>query len=290
MKHNLKYVFFGTPGFAAIILEKLIEAGWPPLAIVCNPDRPIGRKKTITPPPTKVLAEKYAIKVYQPEKLEIEKLKLEIGEIDFAIVAAYAKIIPKEILTIPRLGVIGVHPSLLPKYRGSSPIQSVILNGDSETGVSLFLIDEQIDHGKTLSTIKYQILNNDNYEILNKKLAELGASLLIETLPKFIKNEITPLSQNENKATHTKKFITEDGYVDLRKDEPAVIERKIRALNPDPGVWTLANPAQIASPVQTKNFSENEKRVKLLEAELVDGKLKLTKIQVEGKKPRNISY
>ena len=159
--------------------------------------------------------------------MEIEKLKLEIGEIDFAIVAAYAKIIPKEILTIPRLGVIGVHPSLLPKYRGSSPIQSVILNGDSETGVSLFLIDEQIDHGKTLSTIKYQILNNDNYEILNKKLAELGASLLIETLPKFIKNEITPLSQNENKATHTKNLLPKTAMLTCEKTNRLLLNGKL---------------------------------------------------------------
>ncbi len=271
----MNYIFFGTPEFAAIILEKLIKAGFPPLAVVCNPNRPVGRKKIITPPPTKVLAEKYNIQVFQPETLVNSKFEIRNSKFDFFVVAAYAKILPQEILAIPRLGVIGVHPSLLPKYRGPSPIQSAILNGEKETGVTLFLIDEKVDHGSILAKNKLQIADNDNYETLLKKLAELGADLLIETLPKFLKSEIAPLPQNESQATYTKKFITEDGYVDLQKDEPIIIERKIRALNPEPGVWTLMD------------IKSEQKRVKLLEAELVDAELKLTKIQVEGKKPQN---
>ncbi|MFA5084446.1 MAG: methionyl-tRNA formyltransferase [Candidatus Paceibacterota bacterium] len=266
----MEYIFFGTPDFAAIILEKLIKAGMPPVAVVCNPDRPVGRKKIITPPPSKVLAEKHGIKTYQPEKLGIDDLWSKIAEMDFAVVAAYAKIIPKEILEIPRLGTIGVHPSLLPKYRGSSPIQSVILNGESETGVTLFLADEKVDHGKIVASIKYKVSNDETYETLVKKLAELGGDLLVETLPKFLKGEINPLPQDESQATYTKKFINEDGYVDLEKDKPEIIERKIRALNPEPGVWTMIN----------------NKRTKLLEAKLIDGKLKITKIQIEGKKPQ----
>ena len=271
----MKYIFFGTPEFAAIILGKLIKAGFSPLVVVCNPDRPVGRKKIITPPLTKLLTLKYNIPILQPEVLTNYKLQITNYKPDFFVVAAYGKIIPKEILAIPRLGTIGVHPSLLPKYRGSSPIQSVILNGEKETGVTLFLMDEKVDHGKIISNVKYQISNLDNYETLTRKLAELSADLLIETLSKFLKDEIAPLAQDETQATYTKKFVTEDGYVNLEKDEPALIERKIRALNPEPGIWTLQQ-------VQGK-----QKRVKLLEAELVDGKLKLTKIQVEGKKPQN---
>jgi methionyl-tRNA formyltransferase len=278
MNHNLKYIFFGTPEFAAIILEKLIKAGWPPIAVVCNPDRPVGRKKIITSPATKILAQKYGIKIYQPENLEFGIWNLEFKKIkneifDFFMVAAYAKIIPKEILEIPRLGAIGVHPSLLPKYRGPSPIQSVILNGEDETGVTLFLIDEKVDHGSILAKSEIRNSKSETYESLLKKLAEIGGNLLIETLPKFLKGEITPLPQDETKATYTKKFITEDSYVDLQKDEPILIERKIRALNPEPGVWTI----------------QNGKRMKILEAELTpENKLKLKKIQFEGKKPRTL--
>ena len=271
----MKYIFFGTPDFAAIILEKLVKAGLPPSFVVCNPDKPVGRKHIITPPSTKLLAIKYNIPILQPEVLSNLKFKIQNLKFDVFIIAAYAKIIPKEILEIPRLGVIGVHPSLLPKYRGSSPIQSVILNGDSETGVSLFLVDKKADHGPIFAqrALNYE-LRIMNYGELSQKLAELGADLLVETLPKFVKGEIIPLPQDETKATYTKKFITEDGYVDLQKDEPAVIERKIRALNPEPGTWTL----------------QNRKRMKILEAELTpENKLKLKKIQFEGKKPQIIS-
>lgn len=270
----MKCAFFGTPDFAAVILEKLIESGFPPAAVICNPDKPVGRKKIITPPPVKSLIMEHKtwnINILQPEKLD-KDFMLQVSSFmpDVFIVAAYAKIIPKEILGLPKFGTIGVHPSLLPKYRGSSPIQSVILNGEAETGVTLFLADEKVDHGKIASSIKHQVSSDETYETLMKKLAELGGDLLVETLPKFLKGEITPLLQDESQATYTKKFITKDGYVDLEKDIPVIIERKIRALNPEPGVWTMMN----------------NKRTKLLEAELVDGKLKLTKIQVEGKKPQ----
>ena len=288
----MKFVFFGTPEFAAIILEKLINTGYVPVAVVCNPDRPVGRKKIITPPPAKqLLIEKLKdcnIEILQPESID-SSFKIQVSNFkpDIFIVAAYSQIIPKEILEIPRLGTIGVHPSLLPKYRGSSPIQSAILNGDEETGVSLYLMDDKMDHGPILAQreIKNYSIKDDisiknryelrimNYENLLKNLAELSADLLIETLPKFLKGEINPLPQDESQATYTKKFITEDGRVDLKKDNPLLIERKIRALNPEPGVFTFID----------------GKRVKLLEAKISDGKIVITKTQIEGKKPQESS-
>ena len=128
----MKYIFFGSPKFAEIVLQELLTASLKPVAVVTNPDRPVGRKGIITPPLVKVLAEKHGIPVFQPAKLsdlKIENWKLEIGEIDLAVVAAYAKIIPQSVLDLPKLGTLGVHPSLLPKYRGSSPIQASILGG-----------------------------------------------------------------------------------------------------------------------------------------------------------------
>jgi methionyl-tRNA formyltransferase len=140
----MRYVFFGTPRFAEIVLRKLLDAGMPPVALVCNPDRPVGRKKIVTSPPTKTLAtnNRTPIEILQPEKLDEAFMEqLQTLRPDFFVVAAYAKIIPKAVLAIPRLGTLGVHPSLLPKYRGASPIQSVILNGERETGVTIYAMD-----------------------------------------------------------------------------------------------------------------------------------------------------
>lgn len=273
----MKFAFFGTPAFAAIILQGLIDAKMSPALIICNPDRPVGRKKTITPPLTKIIAEEAGIPVWQPENLEIRNWKLEIdklGGLDFCIVAAYGKIIPKSVLDTMPAKFVGVHPSLLPKYRGASPIQSAILNNEPQTGVTLYRMDEKVDHGPILAQ---QILENDelrimNYETLMPALAALGTNLLIETLPKFAAGEIKAETQDETNATFTKKFTTEDAFVDLGKDDPIFVERKIRALNPEPGVWTM----------------QNGKRMKILEAEISEGKLKLKKIQIEGKKPQNL--
>jgi len=345
----MNYVFFGTPKFAAIVLEKLIGAGLIPEAVVCNPDEPVGRKKVLTAPPTKIIAQTNNIPIFQPQKLEIGNWKPrtrnfvsvrdqsstelrsgagleinELGNIDLAIVAAYNKIIPEAILNSLPAKFIGVHPSLLPKYRGPSPIQTAVLNGDKETGANLFLIDKEIDHGPVLAGAKCDISEKDNYETMERKLAELGAKLLIENLQKYLDGKIKSIEQNHEKATFTKKFSTEDGRVDLPEylavchsretcprdtsgsgnpesektwipyqvrndkiksvipakagiqspeDSPESIFNKIRALNPDPGVFTF---------ISTKN---GLKRIKLLEAEIKDGKLELLKVQPEGKKP-----
>ncbi|MEW6617617.1 MAG: methionyl-tRNA formyltransferase [Patescibacteria group bacterium] len=274
---NYKFAFFGTPRFAEIVLEELIAQGLIPSVVICNPDRPVGRKKIITPPPTKLLAQKHNIAVSQPEKLEAETWKAEVGEIDFTVVAAYGKIIPKEILNTPKFSTLGIHPSLLPKHRGASPIQTAILDGDEETGVSLFLVDEKVDHGKIIAEDATIILANDTYLSLEKRLAKLGADLLITTLPEYIGGKIIPKEQDEGEATFTKKFETQNGFIAsdvldaaLQGEKAFWIHKKICALNPEPGVWTI----------------KNEKRMKLLESELRGEKLVLKKIQIEGKTPQ----
>ncbi len=280
----MRYIFFGTPEFAAIILEKIIKADCLPEAVICNPDRPVGRKKIITPPSTKILAQKYNIPVLQPEKLDSNfRIQISSFKPDLIVVTAYSQIIPKEILDIPQIGAIGIHPSLLPKYRGSSPIQTAILNGDKETGISLYLMDEKIDHGKIFAQEKKEI-DKLNYIELAKELAELGGKMLstllllmgareIKSKIDLFKVNLTDLREQDHKqATYTKKFATQDGFIDLKKDKAEIIERKIRALNPEPGVFTFIN----------------GKRTKLLEAEIKDQKLIITKIQTEGKKPQKV--
>lgn len=302
----MKYVFFGTPEFAAIVLGKLLAAAFIPSVVVCNPDRPVGRKKIITAPPAKRLAQSQGIRVWQPEKLEIGNWKLEIGEVDFAVVAAYGRLISPHILTLPRLGVVGVHPSLLPRYRGPSPIQTAILEDVPETGVTLYRMDEKLDHGPIIAISKLTSparsasqgetdgrISNLTYLKLMRKLAELAGDLLVETIPKFLKGEVMPRSQDESRATYTKKFSAEDGFVEpndlleaLENRNPQkarVIERKIRALNPEPGVWTYSRGLG-----SLLSRSRPDARLKLLEASLDGTRLVLKKIQLEGGKPRQV--
>jgi len=278
----INYAFFGTPEFSRIILEKLIQAKMLPAVVICNPDRPSGREKIIIPPPTKIIAEKNSIKVLQPKELDAEKLKSEIekpGGLNLAIVAAYAKIIPKEILNLLPNKFLGVHPSLLPKYRGATPIQSVIVNNEKTTGVTLYLLNEKMDNGPILTQSELEISKKETYESLHNKLANLSAELLIKTLSDFAENKIIPKSQNHAQASFTKKINTEDAFINYQSlikaqekggEIAKEIDRKIRAFNPEPGTWTLDN---------------EQKRIKLLESEIKNDKLELKKIQKEGKKP-----
>ena len=273
----MKYIFFGSPEFASVILKHLINAELPPVAVVCNPDRPVGRDKVMTAPFTKQLVSaRKQIEVFQPAdtaELKAISSKLKALKPDFAIVAAYANIIPADILAIPRLGTIGVHPSLLPKYRGASPIQSVLLAGETETGVTLYQMDAKMDHGPMLSQRNIAIKDGIGHLKLEQELADLSSEMLIKLFPDILAGKIKPVDQIHTDATFTKKFITEDGAVDMITDSPETIYRKIKALNPDPGVYTLNFPAREGV------------RVKLLDARLNEGVLKVTEIQPAGKNP-----
>ena len=278
----MKFVFFGTPRFATIIVGGLINQGLSPSAVVTNPDRPAGRKKTITPPPIKIICHKLNphLPILQPEKIDDNFInQLREYDVDFFLVAAYGKILPKSLISIPRYGTIGVHPSLLPKLRGATPIQSAILNGLKETGVTLFLIDEKMDHGPIISMKSLDIYTNDNTESLSDRLAILSKEMMIEIMPNISSFVTKP--QNESEATYVSKFTANDAYIspeDLERAEKGIdnlaesVNRKIRAFYPEPGAWT----------------HKNDKRVKLLDAEIRLGKLVLKSVQVEGKKPKII--
>ena len=265
---EIKIIFLGTPEFGAIILEGLIKSGHKPFLVITEPDKPIGRKQIVTPPPVKVLAGKYNIPVVQSAKIseytqEIEKLRP-----DLIIIAAYGQIIPKVILEIPKYGCLNVHPSLLPKYRGPSPIQSAILSGEEKTGVTIIRISEKLDAGSILSQQEIELDQKETFESLHDKLAEVGTRLLIETIPRLLAGKLPPLPQDETKATYAKILKKEDGKIDWKKS-PKEIERQVRALNPWPGTYTLYN----------------GKRLKILKAEVVGGKLMIRELQLEGKKP-----
>ena len=250
-----KIIFWGTPEFAEIILEKLIQdKNLEILAVVTAPDKPVGRKHVLTPSPTKILAKKNNIKILQPEKLDeefIKKLKKNINHPlvpslkrkgdsnipDLNIVVAYGKIIPLKILNIPKYKSIDIHPSILPKYRGASPIQTALLNGDKKTGVTIMQMDEKMDHGEIISKLQITISNNDNYKILAEKLAELSAKLLIKTIPEYISGKIQPAEQEHNKASFCKIIKKQDGEINWENNAEQIFNQS-RAFCEWPGIFS----------------------------------------------------
>jgi len=290
MSSNPNFAFFGTSELSVKILDKLIENGYVPSLVVTAPDKPKGRKMILTPPPVKIFAQKHNLKIVQPERLAVKPPNgdLTAKPFDLFIVASYGKIIPKSILDIPKLGTLNVHPSLLPKFRGPSPIQSFILNGEEKTGVTIMLMDEQVDHGQILAQKvfeaqnskfeirdKSKIQNSKNTKLnakqLEEKLAELGGQLLVDTIPKWISGEIKAVEQDHSQATFTKKINKEDGLVDLEKDNPEIIYRKFLAFQPWPGIYYFAQ----------KNNQKT--RVIITDIEFQNGRLLIKKVKPESK-------
>jgi methionyl-tRNA formyltransferase len=275
MKKN-KAVFIGTGKFALPIFEAVINCPFLNLEyLITSPDKPIGRKKELTSSPVKQLALDKKIKILQPKK--ISEIKSKLSEIDLAILAAYGQIIPKDIIDIPKFGFINLHPSLLPKYRGPSPIQSAILNGDKITGISIMLMDEKMDHGPIISQKEIKISNNDTFQSLEEKLSDLAGNFLIEILPQYLEGKIKPESQDESKVSYTKILTRQDGKIDWQKSA-SEIERKIRAFYPWPGTWTILNGKRI------KIIKAVEKETKL-SIKTGKGYLLPELVQPEGKKP-----
>lgn len=215
----MKIVFMGTPDYAVNTLEALIKSGHEVAAVFAQPDKPVGRKQIITPPPVKVCANEHNIPVFQPNTLRDGKALEILKEInpDVIVVVAYGKILPKEILNLPKYGCVNGHASLLPKYRGSAPIQYAILCGETETGVTTQLMDEGIDTGDILDTVTTEIGDEETAEELFDRLAVLSADLMVDTIKKLEKGEITPTPQNHKEATHAPIIKKEMARLDFTK-------------------------------------------------------------------------
>ncbi len=237
-KDKIEIAFFGTPEFAEIILERLLkEDAFKIVVVVCAPDKPVGRKQVLTSPSVKVLAEENKIEVLQPEKLNNEFIeKLKKFNLDLNVVAAYGKIMPLEVLDVPRYKSINIHPSLLPKYRGPSPIQAAILNGDKETAVTIMLMDEKMDHGAILSQEKYVLKDILTIGDIHDELAELSGKTLINVIPKYISKEIQPEEQDHEQATFCKMITKEQGKIDWNKSARDIYNQW-RAFTPWPGLF-----------------------------------------------------
>lgn len=283
---ELKIIFMGTPGFGAIILEGLIKNNYKPALVITAPDKPVGRKQILTPPLVKIIAQKYEIPVEQPKKVLNYKLQATRMKPDLIIIAAYGEIIPKEILEIPKHGCLNVHPSLLPKYRGPSPIQTIILNGDKETGTTIILIDEKMDHGPIITNRQLPISDPKiTTDELSKELAALSIDLLVEIIPKWINGEIKARPQDKSKATYTKIIKKEDGKINWKKSA-IEIERQIRAFYPWPGTFTFwkGKRIKILKAEASKTAPENNLAIKCGKDYLI-----IKKLQPEGKKPIEIN-
>lgn len=233
----MKILFMGTPDFAAETLEAMVNAGLDVAGAVSQPDKPKGRGHKLAPTAVKTAAEKHGIKVYQPEKLRNGELMTVLDEIEpeLIVVAAYGRILPPYIINYPKYGCINVHASLLPKYRGAAPIQWAIINGERETGVTIMKMDEGLDTGDMLYTVKTEIGEYETAEELFDRLAKLGGEALVETIKNI--DNITPVPQDDEKHTYAPMISRETGRIDWTKSA-AEISKLICGLNSWPLAYT----------------------------------------------------
>jgi methionyl-tRNA formyltransferase len=291
---KLKIAFFGTPEFSVTVLDELANSGIRPSLIVTNPDMPKGRGFHLTPTPVKIWAQQQNIPVQQPKTLKIstpegyaflEGLKHERW--DLFIVVAYGKILPRAIIELPLHLTLNVHGSLLPKFRGPSPIESAILADEKETGVTIMILDEKMDHGPVIASKK--ITMNDHHARalplsapeLRETMAHIGGKLLAETIPLWIERKIEAIAQDHHLATYTKKITKSDGEIKLT-DDPYQNFLKIQAYSGWPGTYFFKE-IKNGQAAEKKSL---EKRIRMIikKAEYVDGKLHILRVIPEGGK------
>ncbi len=290
----MNIVFMGTPDFAVPALRALIDSKHSVSAVFTQPDKPKGRGHKLTPPPVKLLAEENKIAVYQPNSLkkdadEYIKLIKDINP-DIIVVAAYGKILPKEVLEIPRLGCVNIHGSLLPKYRGAAPIQWAVLNGDEETGITTMLMDEGIDTGDILLAEKTAIGENETSSELFERLSLMGAELLLKTIDALQSGEITPKKQDNTQATYAQMLSKDLSRIDFNSPVNKV-HKKICGLSDWPCAVTELNGKRLKvyrseivsdtkpDAVPGEIINENN-----LTVACIDGCVRLVEVQAEGSK------
>ncbi len=306
----LRIIYMGTPQFAVPALEALIvgskpgqilEEGFDIVTVITRPDKPSGRGKEIVYSPVKQLALSQDIPVWQPGSLKRQENidALAAYQADLCIVAAFGQILPQAVLDLPRFGMLNIHASLLPKYRGVSPISEAILQGDTETGVTIMLIDAGVDTGPILLQSAIPIAEDDTTGSLTSKLAVLGANAIIQALPLWVQGKIKPQPQDDRFASHTRMLRKEDGKIDWSR--PAVVlARTVRAFTPWPGAYTnwgnrnlkiiAAHAVQSGTSAEARAgivglSKENSKQT--LTITTGKGLLAIEKLQLEGKKVMN---
>lgn len=290
----MRIVYLGTPDFAVLPLKKLIEeTSHEIIAVVTNHDKPVGRKQILTPPPVKVLATEKGIPVYQYSKIRVEGVEdLRVLNPDLMITCAFGQILSQEILDIPKYGVINIHASLLPKYRGASPIHYAILNGEKTTGITIMKTDIGIDTGDIILQKEINISENETCGELFDRLSILGADAIVECLPLIFDGSAKFVNQDDKKATFSKIIKKEDALINW-EDSAENINNKIRAFNPAPVAFCYldGNPFKIYSATVCDTFGEVGKVIECGNELVIGcgkGSLSLKVVQKAGGKPMNI--
>lgn len=288
----MNIIFMGTPDFAVHVLKALIDSKHSVLAVFTQPDKPKGRGHKLSPPPVKVLAEQNGIAVYQPVSLKKdadEYLKI-INNInpDIIVVAAYGKILPKEVLDIPKLGCVNVHGSLLPKYRGAAPIQWAVINGEKETGITTMLMNEGLDTGDILLSEKTEIGENETASELFDRLSLMGAELLLKTIDALQRGEIIPQKQDDSKATYAQMLSKDLSKIDFNRPAREV-HKKICGLSDWPCAVTSINGkrlkvyrSEIVSNTNPNALPGEVIDEKNFTVACIDGSIRFIEVQAEG--------
>ncbi len=232
-----RIVFMGTPDFSVPILRSLVSSAYEVVLVVSQPDRPKGRKRVMTPPPVKVEAEKHGIPVFQPEKLTAEYEKILAYGPDLIVTAAYGQLLPNGLLESPKYGCINVHASLLPELRGGAPIHYAIINGKTETGITIMYMAEKLDAGDVLTQQKVTIDPDDHVGTMHDKLSQAGSTLLLETLPRLFAGDLNPKQQDESLATFAANIKREQEKIDWTRSNEEIYNH-IRGLHPWPVAFT----------------------------------------------------
>ncbi len=289
----MKIVYMGTPDFSVGALEALIKAGHEICLVVTQPDKPKGRSGAVQFPPVKECAVKYGIPVFQPERIKKPEAVSVLKECDadIYVVAAFGQLLSQEILDIPKYGCINIHASLLPKYRGASPIQQAVIDGEEKSGVTIMQMELGMDTGGILYQKEIELDPKETGESLFEKLAVLGAEAVVEVLPLIEEGEIEPIPQEESQATHVKLITKAEGLIDFNKSA-VVIERLIRGMNSWPSAYTYLNGRQVKiwdADVCLSEQKESAGVVTKVEKDAIyvqtgNGLLKINELQLEGKK------
>ncbi|MCY4651715.1 MAG: methionyl-tRNA formyltransferase [Dehalococcoidia bacterium] len=298
-ENPLRVIFMGTPAFAVPALATLMETDHDVVGVFTQPDRRSGRGRRLAAPPVKEFAQQRELPVFQPASLrEDAAARRRIDDLapDAIIVTAYGLFLPDDTLAAPRLGCLNIHPSLLPRHRGPSPVATAILNGDDTTGVTIMLLDEGMDTGPVLAQRESPMGIKDTSDKLTTRLFDMGANLLVETLEQWRAGHISPTPQDDANATITKRLQRADGHIDWNQPAKS-IDRQVRAFTPWPGTFTTWKGRTLkileAEPLDTTHHDPIGKVVAMNGSEVAtatgQGVLRLLSVQMEGRRASNIA-